>query len=222
MKKFFLTLLLIFPTFVANADDVSVITINELLIDPTVGSGGFDTDGDGAFESEDEFIELFNSSSSAVDISGWQLYVGSGGTQELRHTFGAGSTVASGGFFTVVAEYSGTPPSGFVQSDDGSNFLGNGGDNIALFDPSSSLFSSYVYNGDPDLGALGLPAGATLFGNVIDLGDDEDGFSIAANRDGSFNYGVAAPTPGASNVPEPNTALVIATLSGLAFIRRRR
>ena len=221
MKKFLLALLLVFPVAVASAD-ISLITINELLIDPTVGGGGFDTDGDGAFESEDEFVELFNSSSSSVDISGLQLWVGSGGVQVLRHTFGAGTVLGAGGFFTVVAEYTGNVPSGFVQSDDGSNFLGNGGDNIVLFDPTTSLFSSYVYNGDPDLNGAGLPTGATLFGSVIDLGNDVDGLSIAANPDGSFTYGVADPTPGVSNVPEPSTALVIAALSGLAVVRRRR
>lgn len=221
MKKILLTLLLVFPVASANADFTS-ITINELLIDPTVSGAGFDTDGDGMFESEDEFIELFNSSGSSVDISGWQIYVGSGGAQVLRHTFTSGTLLGSGDFLTVVAEYSGNPPTGFLESDDGGNFLGNGGDNIVLFDPTTLLYSSYVYNGDPDLNGAGLPTGATLFGSVIDLGDDEDGLSIAANPDGSFGYGVANPTPGASNVPEPTAALVLTAISGLAVVRRRR
>jgi len=204
----------------ANAALVDV-RINEILVDPTVGGGGFDTDGDGSFENADEFIEFYNAGAAPVDISSWQVYVGSGGSHVLRHTFSAGTSIASGGLLTLVASYTGTVPAGFVGSDENTNFLGNGGDNIALYDPTANQFSSYVYNGDPAITA-GLPAGATLFGSVIDMGSDVDGLSIAALPDGSTSFSTGAPTPGQLNaVPEPSGLLCLLGVGGLVVSRRR-
>lgn len=43
------------------------IVINEIIVDPN-GASNFDTDGNGIADDEDEYVELFNASASAVDI----------------------------------------------------------------------------------------------------------------------------------------------------------
>ena len=52
---------------------VNGIFINSLLIDPTGSENNYDTNGDGSVDSNDEFIEICNSSSEEVDLSGWIL-----------------------------------------------------------------------------------------------------------------------------------------------------
>jgi hypothetical protein len=49
------------------------IVINEVLIDPNSSTLNFDTDGNGTAETEDEFIEIYNLSGSAIDIGGLEL-----------------------------------------------------------------------------------------------------------------------------------------------------
>ena len=207
----------------ANAD-ISFLAVNELLADPTGAVFNFDTDGDMTAETEDEFIELMNVSSSSLDISGWEIWVGSGGALSERHEFAAGTTLGVGELITAVNSWDpGTPPSGFVVMDaGGGGIFGNGGDNFVLYDPTANEYSSYVYNGDPDLAGSGLPVGATLVGSVIDMGGDVDGQSIQAIPDGGTTFTVGTPSPGALNaVPEPSAAL-IGVLAGLGFLARRR
>jgi hypothetical protein len=65
--------------------------INEIHSDPDSSLG--DANGDGNVSIvEDEFVEIINSSISTVDVSGWKIFDGG----SLRHTFPAGSIVASG------------------------------------------------------------------------------------------------------------------------------
>ena len=48
------------------------VMISEILADPANGLAG-DSNGDGTRSSDDdEFVELFNTSSAAVDLSGWK------------------------------------------------------------------------------------------------------------------------------------------------------
>jgi len=65
--------------------------INEIHSDPDSALGDANGDGDVSVV-EDEFVEIVNSSISTVDVSGWKIYDGG----SLRHTFPAGSFVASG------------------------------------------------------------------------------------------------------------------------------
>lgn len=205
--------------------DISLLSVNELLADPNSGSGfNFDTDGDGTAETGDEFIELMNVSGSSLDISGWEIWVGSGGSLSERHEFAVGTTLGVGELITAVNSWDpGTPPAGFVQMDaGGGGIFGNGGDNFVLYDPTANEYCSYVYNGDPDLAGAGLPSGATLIGAVIDMGSDIDGQSIQAIPDGGTIYSIGAPSPGALNaVPEPSGALIV-VLAGMGLLSRRR
>ena len=84
-----------------TTSNLSGIVINEILVDPSGGSNNFDTDGNGSVNDEDEFVELYNSSGSAVDIAGWQLWDDGSGNW---FTFPAPSVVQPGGFALVVVD----------------------------------------------------------------------------------------------------------------------
>ena len=83
------------------------VVINEIHYDPALDITG-DANGDG-FRSatEDEFVEIVNTSGGELDISGWQLLDGVG----LRHTFPAGTVLANE--CSVVVFGGGTPTGGF-------------------------------------------------------------------------------------------------------------
>ena len=73
-------------TAVAAPTD-SPIIINEINADPDSVNG--DANGDGVIGSDDdEFVELVNTGSAVLDLSGWKLY-DSLSTSTLRHAFAA-------------------------------------------------------------------------------------------------------------------------------------
>jgi len=72
------------------------VTINEISGSPSGVSQ--DLNGDGLGNFSDQFIELVNTSTSTVDISGWQIYE----NDEVKHTFAPGTTLMPGERITVV------------------------------------------------------------------------------------------------------------------------
>ena len=153
--------------------------INEILADPASGSAG-DANGDGVRDfSDDEFVEIANTSGTDADISGWTLSDGFG----LRHTFPAGSVVADG--CSIVIFGGGVPTGAFGISQlqtasSGSLGLNNGGDDITLNNGVSDVATvSYGSDGgdnqsltlDPDVSglpphvrhSLATGSGGTLF-----------------------------------------------------------
>jgi len=105
--------------------------INEIHADPD-GSIAGDANGDGIRDgSQDEFVEIVNTSGADIDISGWTLADGF----TVRHTFATGSIVLDG--CSVVVFGGGTPTGAFgnslVQTASGGSLgLNNSGDNITL------------------------------------------------------------------------------------------
>ena len=94
-------------------DDVSnPLVLNEVLTDPPsddaattdVVEGDANGDGTRSF-SEDEFVELVNTNSVGLDISGYTIYDNVG----LRHTFAEGSFLSGGG---VALVFGGGSPTG--------------------------------------------------------------------------------------------------------------
>src|SRR5688572_30005379 len=82
-------------TVVFTGDAVRDIVINEFLADPPEDNDG-DANHDGTRNaSQDEFIELFNSTPGDIDISGYQLFTRGGASDVLRHTFAAGTILQS-------------------------------------------------------------------------------------------------------------------------------
>ena len=164
------------------AANLNGIVINEILTNPFGDSGGFDTDKDGTVEDKDEFIELYNTTDSDIDISGYQIY----DNKTLRHTFDENTVIPAGGYFSLTAE----------NSDLGQQFINNRGDAIALLDPDSNEYI-VAYAGPIDRTAS-VPDDATLIG-ADDLGDRVKGESLQRIPDGSDDVVSFTPTPGVMN-----------------------
>jgi len=133
---------------VSNAISLTVlgsIGINEFLADPADGPAG-DANGDGVTSSsQDEFIEIVNRASSAVDLSGFTL---SDATQ-IRFTFPVGAVIPSG---EAAVVFGGGNPSGEFgnASANGLIFkaslsLNNTGDTITLKDAAGNTVEQIVY-----------------------------------------------------------------------------
>ena len=125
-----LVLLLALPSLAA-----ANVVISEVLADPPNGLAG-DANGDDKRDTyEDEFIELYNTGSAAVDISGWRL----GDSSALNNFFQfPTNTVIAPGSYIVL--FGGGNPKGFtgpVYTDDGkigSNGLTGTGEDVHLID----------------------------------------------------------------------------------------
>ena len=207
----FATLLLLAALFAPLASaqaNLSGVVINEILADPDGGDGpNVDTDGDGASEIDDEFIEFYNTTDAAVDISGWEVYQVSGGNAVLAHTFASGTSIAAKGYTAVVGAWDpGTPPAGIVAATEGSLGLTNGGDEVFLLDPTADRYIGAYYNGAQTSVTIGT---ATLAGED-DFGDDADSKSIQRSPDGSTSFSVGNPTISAANASvAPETFMTI-------------
>jgi len=152
------------------------LVLNEFLADPAADLTG-DANGDGVRESgNDEFIELVNTSGSAVDIGGWTI----SDAVSLRHTF-LGSTMIEDGQAVLV--FGGGAPTGsfggsFVtSSSEGGLGLNNSGDTTEGNGNTSLTL-------DPDLTGTSYVQHATL-------GDASLVFSPGTQNDGALFLGEA-------------------------------
>ena len=164
----------------------SSLVINEVHADPAPDIAG-DANGDGVRDAtEDEFVELVNTSGADLDISGWTI----SDAVAVRHTFPAGTVVANN--CSVVVFGGGSPAGAFgdavVQvASTGALGLNNSGDTVTVTDGGSdTVLYSYGSEGgsnqsltrDPDitgldpliLHTLAIGSGGTLFspGTQID------------------------------------------------------
>lgn len=126
--------------------DATNIVINEFLADPAANLPG-DANGDGVRDgSDDEFVELVNSSSTSIDLSGYTL----NDATELRHTFPNGTILQPN---DAVVVFGGGTPTGFdfydVQiASSGALGLNNSGDDIVLKDADGLIVVSVTYGSD--------------------------------------------------------------------------
>lgn len=127
-------------------DNDSPPALNEILADPAGGANG-DANQDGSRSATgDEFIEIYNTSSSAaVDLSGYELQDGVG----TRHVCPGGTSL--GPETSAVVFGGGVPASsvpGLVQTaSTGSLGLNNGGDTVTLTDGSGTGVLRCSYDG---------------------------------------------------------------------------
>lgn len=126
--------------------------INEVLYDPPADNPG-DANGDGIREAQgDEFIEFYNSTANAIDLSGYTI----SDDEELRHTFPEGTLVPSNGVIVVFG--GGTPTGSFggaiVQTaSEGLLNMNNAGDIVTVRDDSDNVVVTFDINplsGNPD------------------------------------------------------------------------
>ncbi len=138
------------------------IVINEFLADPPNGTSG-DANHDGVRSaSDDEFIELVNTTTHDIDISGYQISTrgGSGTSDAVRHTFAANTILPACSAIIVFggggADFDPNNPAfGGAQalkaSSSGGLNLINSGSVITLRDPSATTLNLVSYGGSTGL-----------------------------------------------------------------------
>ncbi len=193
------------------------IVLNEFLPDPSGPDATVDTDGNGTAADADEFVELYNASTDAVDLAGIQLWDAGYGNW---FTFPEDSVVEAGGYAVVVAgvQDGGALPgvaagSVIFGAGRGGSVLNNGSDNLVVLDPGADAYLQALYNGDdadePSADYSDFPASASIVDGVEDWGSDVDGNSLARLPDGTGLPNVhgdganGAASPGGSNGPAP-------------------
>lgn len=130
------------PTADATTDNPAPVVINEINADPDPVDG--DANGDGVVDtSQDEFVELVNSSAMAIDLSHYTLSDGFG----IRHEFPSGTILQPG---DAVVVFGGGTPTGFdyyeVQvASTGSLGLNNDGDVVSVHDTHMELVATVTY-----------------------------------------------------------------------------
>lgn len=126
------------------------LLINEVHADPHSAQG--DANGDGTVSStQDEFIELVNTTFGDLDISGWELHDGVG----LRHAFASGTVVPareavvvfSGG--TPTGDFGNAAANGLVfTASSGALGLNNTGDTVTLYDDQAAVVQTTTYGSE--------------------------------------------------------------------------
>ena len=190
----------------------AVILINEVLADPPAIGG--DANGDGTVSAtQDEFVELVNTATDPVSLTGWTL----SDAVSLRHTFAAGSSIPSLGFFVV---FGGGSPQGFANAavaSSGILSLNNTGDTLTLRDQTAQLIDSFIYGteGGMDVSLTRFPDGVGPFVKHTTV-VSSSAFSPATTVDGRSTLPVSSSDP---TVPEPSTLFLL--LPGLAGLLAR-
>src|SRR6185503_16510689 len=147
-------------TLVLAGTSIRDIMINEFLADPPDGSAG-DANHDGVRDaSADEFIELVNTTSRDLDISGFQLETRTGtGSDTVRHRFVANTILPAG---TSIVVFGGGKPSPedsifkgsqVVKASSGGLSLNNTAGTITLRDRTTAIVTFVTYGA-----SVGLPA----------------------------------------------------------------
>jgi hypothetical protein len=122
------------------------VRVNEILADPPADLPG-DANMDGERDaSDDEFVEIVNCGSVAVDLAGWRL----SDAVSIRHEFpDSGLVVLPGEFVTV---FGGGTPTGFIgkvfTASSGALGLTNSGDVVSLLDGEGSLVDIISYGSE--------------------------------------------------------------------------
>jgi len=137
--------------------EVSAIVINELMINP--GAVG---------DSEGEWIELYNTSDSAVDLDGWAL---TGIEADAVTAILIGVVVEPGGY-AVLCNNSDSATNGGVACDfqyDPAYQLSNSGDSVVLKSPANETHDEVNFDGGPN---FPNPTGASI--SLVNPQNDND------------------------------------------------
>jgi hypothetical protein len=169
-------------TLTTNAGTPGSVIINELMYDP--GSGNQD----------DEFLELYNTTGSSIDLEGWCFSDGiTLVTAYVDPTcFPAGTSIAANGYLIVSPNASqtnttyGLTPSAVYT---GTN-LSNGGETITLVDETDQVIDTVTYDDAPP-----WPLSPDGDGPSLELKDPNLDNSLPS----SWGASVGGPTPMAEN-----------------------
>ncbi len=144
------------PVFIDfSGDSRRDILINEFLADPPDGVEG-DANQDGVTNtSQDEFVELINTTNQDIDVGGYQLLTrtGSGSVDLVRHTFPSGTIVppctsivvfGGGNFDPHHIAFGGAQ---VFKASSGSLGLANSAGVLTVFDSSAKVHGFVAYGG---------------------------------------------------------------------------
>lgn len=140
--------LLVLALVITTGSLTAQVHINEHNGDPS-GTPGTDANLDGVLSTtQDEFVEIVNTSAGIVNISGWTL----SDLTQVRHTFAAGTTLNPGAAIVVfgggsLATFDALGVATGVISSTGSVGLNNGGDTITLADSLAVTIDQVIYAG---------------------------------------------------------------------------
>jgi len=203
--------LLIAPLCATALDARAQVLISEIMYHP-VEEPAFNADGSPAFdlyEDVHEFIEIHNSGSAGVDLSGWKIAGG------IRYTFPPNSTIQAGGYrvlaknperLAAVQAYGLATPDLFGPF---TNQLSNAKDTIRLLNSTDVLVDAVSYSAEFPwaIGADGLGANEDFTG-LNHLAYQYRGRSLervsfvhSANDPGNW---LASPLPGNPSPGRPN------------------
>ncbi|RJS23105.1 endonuclease [Corallococcus sp. H22C18031201] len=140
-------------TITTSSGGTGKVFINEVLLN----EAGSDVNG--------EFVELVNTGSAAVDLSGWTV----SDATNVRHTFVSGTSLAAGKAVVVFGGASGIPAGtvGAVAASSGALGLSNSGDSVTVKNASGTVVDSATFasglagtdgvsaNRSPDVSATG-------------------------------------------------------------------
>jgi len=134
-----------FTLTITDNDGSIDLVINEIHADPAGDLSG-DANGDGTRDfSDDEFVEIYNNGSSAVDIGGFQIEDGAGS----RHTVPSGTVLDPGVALVVFGGGTPTGIPGVVQTaSSGALGLNNGGDTVTLLDGGGGTLATVTYGSE--------------------------------------------------------------------------
>ncbi len=182
---------------VASAQcDPTFLIINEIHADPDAANG--DANGDGAIDSsQDEFVEIYNTSSSPIVMDG---YVLSDAVSD-RHVFPVGTTLPGNSFITV---FGGGTPTGFTSlvqtASTNSVGLNNGGDTVTLKDDTGLTVTQEIYTGagnnqsiarEPDFTGVFVQHSAIMANPVLfSPGARNDGTTLSVDQFNATNFSV--------------------------------
>lgn len=123
------------------AQSVGDVLINEFCYDSDFNVGSLSGP-------DVEWVELYNTTGAAIDMSSWQLR-----DNTALVTLPSGSTIQANGYFVVALTASASQflgytgwPADYVNTQ-GWAGLANGGDGLALFTPSAALCIDYIQYG---------------------------------------------------------------------------
>ncbi len=160
-----------------------------------------------------EFIELYNSGPTTIDLSGYQLVLFNGSNDEAYQVFSLIGSIAAGDYF-VLCSTSGTVANCNMSVSPATDLLQNGADAVALYDSpisgsavtTTNLVDALVYDTDDgdDAGLLVLlnPGQPQVNENGPGNKAYDSNQRIPNGSGGQRNtstYTQALPTPGASN-----------------------
>lgn len=203
------------------ADRVDGLIISEILAD-NAGGSALDTDGDGSTNKADEFIEIQNTTNSAISLEGFEIWTEKEG---LLYSFDATDTIDPGGTATVVGNYSGTTPNGFYDGGaaENSNWIADGEgqkfNSVFLVNSQTGQYVVISYGNPPR-----TPTLPTGFPGTTQVGSGEAIDSNAPNgtafaRDANGDLIETTPTPDTPGVACFATGTSILTAKGWILVQ---